>query len=211
MRDLMIQDQPIQQFLDALASKSATPGGGSAAAIMGAMGAALIGMVCNLTVGKKNYEAVEAEMAAVLARAETLRAQSMDLIRADIEAFDRVMAAYALPRETEEDKAARSAAIQEALKAATEPPLACARLCVDIIDLSRVAAAKGNRNVVSDAGVAVMAAHAALKSAALNVYVNAKSMKDEEFARDRVNRLDALLKEGEAKADAVFETVKANL
>ncbi|MEW6036868.1 MAG: methenyltetrahydrofolate cyclohydrolase [Pseudomonadota bacterium] len=207
----MIQDQPIQQFLDELASKSATPGGGSAAAIMGAMGAALIGMVCNLTVGKKNYEAVEAEMADVLARAEALRAQSMDLIRADIEAFDRVMAAYALPRETEEDKAARGKAIQEALKAAAEVPLACARLCVDIIELSEIAAQKGNRNLVSDAGVAVMAAHAALKSAALNVYVNAKGVKDEAFARDRVNRLEALLTEGEAKAAAVFETVKANL
>lgn len=207
----MIQDQPIQQFLDELASKSATPGGGSAAAIMGAMGAALVGMVCNLTVGKKNYEAVEAEMADVLARADALRAQSMDLIRADIEAFDRVMAAYALPRETEEDKAARGRAIQEALKAATEVPLVCARLCADIIELSEIAAQKGNRNLISDAGVAVMAAHAALKSAALNVYVNAKGVKDEAFARDRVDRLETLLKEGEAKAVAVFETVKANL
>ncbi|WP_367027495.1 methenyltetrahydrofolate cyclohydrolase [Methylococcus sp. ANG] len=207
----MIQDQPIQQFLDELASKSATPGGGSAAAIMGAMGAALVGMVCNLTVGKKNYETVEAEMADVLARADALRAQSMDLIRADIEAFDRVMAAYALPRETEEDKAARGKAVQEALKAATEVPLVCARLCVDIIELSEIVAQKGNRNLISDAGVAVMAAHAALKSAALNVYVNAKGVKDEAFARDRVDRLETLLKEGEAKAVAVFETVKANL
>lgn len=207
----MIKDQPIQQFLDELASKSATPGGGSAAAVMGAMGAALVGMVCNLTVGKKNYEAVDAEMADVLARADALRAQSMDMIRADVEAFDRVMAAYALPRETEEDKAARSAAIQEALKAATEVPLACARLCVDIIDLSQIAAEKGNRNVVSDAGVAVMAAHAALKSAALNVYVNAKGLKDEAFAQDRVNRLEALLKEGDAKVDAIFAAVKASL
>lgn len=207
----MIKDQPIQQFLDELASKSATPGGGSAAAVMGAMGAALVGMVCNLTVGKKNYEAVDAEMADVLARADALRAQSMDMIRADVEAFDRVMAAYALPRETEDDKAARSAAIQEALKAATEVPLACARLCVDIIDLSQIAAEKGNRNVVSDAGVAVMAAHAALKSAALNVYVNAKGLKDEAFAQNRVNRLEALLKEGDAKVDAIFAAVKASL
>ncbi|MDF9393358.1 MULTISPECIES: methenyltetrahydrofolate cyclohydrolase [Methylococcus] len=207
----MIQDQPIQQFLDQLASKSATPGGGSAAAIMGAMGAALVGMVCNLTVGKKNYEAVEAEMAAVLARADALREQSIGMIRADIEAFDRVMAAYALPRETDEDKATRSQAIQDALKAATDVPLACARLCVDIIELSEIATQKGNRNLISDAGVAVMAAHAALKSAALNVYVNAKGVKDEAFARERVDRLEALLKEGEAKANAVFETVRTNL
>lgn len=207
----MIEDQPLQQFLDGLASKSATPGGGSAAAVMGAMGAALVGMVCNLTVGKKNYEAVAAEMADVLVRAEALRAQSMGMIRADIEAFDCVMAAYALPRETEDEKVARSAAIQEALKAATEVPLACARLCVDIIDLSQIAAEKGNRNVVSDAGVAVMAAHAALKSAALNVYVNAKSVKDATFSQDRVNRLEVLLREGDAKVDAIFAAVKANL
>jgi formiminotetrahydrofolate cyclodeaminase len=207
----MIQDQSLQQFLDELASKSATPGGGSAAAIMGAMGAALVSMVGNLTIGKKNYEMVEPEMRAAIARAEELRSQATDLIRADIEAFDRVMAAYALPRDTEEQKAARSAAIQEALKAATEVPLLCAALSMEIIALSQVVAEKGNRNVVSDAGVAVMAAHAALKSAALNVYVNTKSLKDESFVRDRLDRIEELLAQGEKDVAAIFETVKVRL
>ncbi|HWP01475.1 MAG TPA: cyclodeaminase/cyclohydrolase family protein [Methylococcus sp.] len=207
----MIQDQSLQQFLDDLASKSATPGGGSVAAIMGAMGAALVSMVANLTVGKKSYEMVEPEMRAALARAEELRAKATDLIRADIEAFDRVMAAYALSRDTEEQKAARGAAIQEALKAATEVPLICAALCTEIIALSQAVAEKGNRNVVSDAGVAVMAAYAALKSAALNVYVNAKSLKDESFAQDRLDRVEQLLAQGERDVAAIFEMVKARL
>lgn len=207
----MIQDQSLQQFLDELASKSATPGGGSAAAIMGAMGAALVSMVASLTVGKKSYEVVESEMRATLARAEELRAKATDLIRADIEAFDRVMAAYALPRDTEEQKAARGAAIQEALKAATEVPLICAALCTEIIALSQAVAEKGNRNVVSDAGVAVMAAYAALKSAALNVYVNAKSLKGESFAQDRLDRVEQLLAQGERDVAAIFEMVKARL
>jgi formiminotetrahydrofolate cyclodeaminase len=207
----MIQDQSLQQFLDELASKSATPGGGSAAAIMGAMGAALVSMVGNLTVGKKGYEMVESEMRAAITRAEELRAKATDLIRADIEAFDRVMAAYALPRHAEEQKAARGVAIQEALKAATEVPLSCAALCTEIIALSQVVAEKGNRNVVSDAGVAVAAAYAALKSAALNVYVNAKSLKDESYARERVDRVGELLVQGERNAAAIFEMVKARL
>lgn len=207
----MIQDQSLQQFLDELASKSATPGGGSVAAIMGAMGAALVSMVANLTLGKKNYEMVEPTMRATIARAEELRSQAMDLIRADIDAFDRVMAAYALPRDTEDQKAARGAAIQEALKAATEVPLICATLGTEIIALSEVVAEKGNRNVVSDAGVAVMAAYAALKSAALNVYVNAKSLKDESFAQDHLKRVEQLLAQGERDVAAIFEKVKARL
>src|SRR5690606_26074746 len=122
----MIKDKTIHQFLDELASKSATPGGGSAAAIMGAMKAALGSMVCNLNIGKKNYEAVEPEMKELLAKAETLRAQLMDMVRADVEVFDKVMSAYGLPRETDEQKAVRSEAIQLALKAATDVPIECA-------------------------------------------------------------------------------------
>ena len=116
----MIKDQSVHEFLEALASKAATPGGGSAAAIMGAMGAALVSMVCNLTLGKKGYEAAEGEMQAVLPRAEALRERLADMVRADVEAFDQVMAAYGLPKDSEAQKAARGDAIQGAFKAATE-------------------------------------------------------------------------------------------
>ena len=115
-----IKDTSIEEFLEGLASKSATPGGGSAAAIMGAMGAALVSMVCNLTLGKKNYESVSEEMAALLPRLEDLRNRLIDMVAADVDAFDQVMAAYGLPKETDTDKQSRSAAIEPSLHDDTE-------------------------------------------------------------------------------------------
>ncbi len=206
-----IKDKPVTAFLDELASSAATPGGGSAAAIMGGMGAALVSMVCNLTIGKKAYVEVEGDMKDLLAKAEALRARLTDFIRADVEAFDGLMAAYGLPKDTDEQKAARSAAIQEGLKKATDAPLACARACADVIALSLVAAEKGNTNVVSDAGVAALAAVAALRSAALNVDINVPSIKDADFAASRRAETDALLAKWVAEADRVVEVVKSKL
>lgn len=207
----MIKDQPIQFFLDELASKSPTPGGGSAAAIMGAMGAALVSMVCNLTVGKKNYQAVEGEMRAMLEQAEALRTRLTDLMHADIEAFNQVMGAYGLPKETEAQQQARSRAIQDALKTATEVPLECARACAEIVRLSKTAAELGNRNVVSDAGAAVAAGYAALRCSALNVYVNVGSIKDEAFVASRLAELDQLLTRADGLNEAVYSMVKDKL
>jgi formiminotetrahydrofolate cyclodeaminase len=207
----MIKDQPIQQFLDELASNSPTPGGGGAAAIMGAMGAALVSMVCNLTIGKKNYESVDGVMRETLAKSEAIRARLTDLVRADVEVFDQVMAAYGLPKTTDDELAARSLAIQAALKAATDVPLACAKVCAELIELSRVVADQGNKNVVSDAGVAVLAAQGALKSAALNVYVNAKAIKDETFVHERLSELNALLTGTEVATDEIYALVKDRL
>lgn len=204
-------DKPVELFLDELASKAPTPGGGSAAAIMGAMGAALVSMVCNLTVGKKGYEAVEDEMQRLLADAESVRARMADLVRADMAVFDQVMAAYRLPKDTDEDKQRRAAGIQAALRAATEVPLDCARLCAQVIRLSRVAADRGNCNVISDAGAAVMAAHAALKCAALNVYINVGSLKDEAFVRCSVDELETLLAECGPATEQIFRDVKERL
>jgi len=178
----MIIEQPVTQFLDELASSAATPGGGSAAAILGALGAALVSMVCNLTIGKKNYAEVEGEMHDVLANAEALRARLADMVADDIAAFNGLMAAYGLPKQTDDEKAARGAAIQHALIAATEAPLACARACADVIKLSMRAAEVGNRNVISDAGVGALAAQAALRSAALNVDINVPSLQVQVFA-----------------------------
>ncbi len=207
----MIKDQTLQQFLDGLASKAPTPGGGGAAAVMGAMGAALVSMVCNLTLGKKNYEAVEAEMKATLERAEALRARLADMIRADADVFGQVMGAYGLPKDTDAQKLARVDAIQAALKSATLVPLDCARACAELIALSRVVAEKGNKNVVSDAGVAVLAAYSALKSAALNVYVNAGAIKDEAFVQERIGELDALLAGMDISAEEIYQEAKSRL
>ena len=207
----MIKDKSIQVFLDELASKASTPGGGGAAAIMGAMGAALVSMVCNLTIGKKKYEDVEDEFKDALSKAENLRERLTDMIREDVEVFDQVMGAYGLPKETDEEKAARSKAIQDALRAATDVPLACAAACAELIDLSKVAAEKGNLNVISDAGVAVMAANAALRSAALNVYINIGGIKDKAFAEEREAKLEKILKGSDEKIEEIYQLVKSKL
>ena len=206
-----IKDQPIQQFLDELASKSATPGGGSAAAIMGAQGAALISMVCNLTIGKPKFAEVESEMQALLAQAEDLRAQLTDFIQADVDVFNRVMAAYGLPKETDEEKVARSVAIQAVMKDATVVPLECAKACAKTITLSQIAAEKGNPNVISDAGAAVMAAYGGLKTAALNVYINAGSLKDRDFAEAKIAELAAIMQDAETTTEAIYQVIKAKL
>jgi formiminotetrahydrofolate cyclodeaminase len=207
----MIKDDSVQTFLDALASQSATPGGGSAAAIMGAMGAALVSMVCNLTIGKKNYIEVEDEMKTVLRHAEALRQRLTSMINHDVQVFDKVMGAYALPRQTDEEKTVRSEATQAALKEATLVPLACARACGEVMELSKIVAKKGNLNIISDAGVAVLAAHAALRSAALNVYINAGNIKDRVFVESKLAELEQIMR-GPGSLDAtVYELVKSKL
>ena len=207
----MIVQQPVTTFLDDLASGSATPGGGSAAAIMGAMGAALVSMMCNLTIGKKNYAEVEGEMQSLLAAAEELRLQLAGMVAEDIGAFDALMAAYAMPKDTDEQKTKRSAAIQEGLKAATDVPLACARASAGVIAVAMRAAQVGNRNVISDAGVGALAAQAALRSAALNVYINVPSIRDEAFALSRRTEIDALLASAVRLAGEVYDLVKNEL
>lgn len=206
-----IKDTEIEQFLEALASQSATPGGGSAAAIIGAMGAALVSMVCNLTIGKKKYVEVEAEMKDVLAKAETLRKQLIGMIEDDVKAFDAVMGAYGMPKETDADKAKRDAAIQAALKQATDVPMACARAARQVIDIAATASDKGNLNVISDAGVGVLAGYAALRSAALNVFTNARMITDKTFAEAKLKELNGLLAGAEGVTEKAYGVVKGKV
>lgn len=207
----MIKDMSIQTFLDELASKASTPGGGGAAAVSGAMGAALISMVANFTIGKKGYEDVDAQSQDILAKSEELRAKLTVAIADDVRVFNRVMASYGMPKETDEEKAARSAEIQAALKEATDVPLECANLCYEVIKLSQPIAEIGNNNVISDAGVAVLAGYAGLRSAALNVYINIGSIKDEEFANDRREKLEAMLSDMEELKEDIYKIVKDKL
>jgi len=206
-----IKDKSIQIFLDELASKSATPGGGSVSALMGAQSAALISMVCNLTIGKPKYAEVETEMQVLLQKSEALRAKLTGLIKADVDVFNRLMAAYGLPKETDEEKMARTEAIQTVLKAATEVPLDCARACAEAIELSRCAANKGNLGVISDAGAAVLAGYSGLKSAALNVYINTGSLKDRQFAETKLAELETILKDVDTVVEDVYQSVKTKL
>lgn len=207
----MITQRPLELFLDELASGAPTPGGGSAAAIIGAMGAALISMVCNVTIGKKGHEDVESEMKSVRDESEKLRLRLTSMVAEDIAAFDGLMAAYRLPKVTEEDKSRRTAAIQLSLRAATDTPLACARACAEVVALSRRAGEKGYAGVISDAGVGVLAANTALRSAALNVYINAPSLKDRDFATAATAELEQLLDTCARESELVFELVRSRL
>ncbi len=206
-----IKNLSLNDFLDKLASGDATPGGGSAAAVLGAQSAALTSMVCHLTIGKAKYADVDAEMRALLQQSEALRQRLTAMIQEDVEVFDQLMACYRLPKESEEEKAERSASIQTVLKQATQVPLDCAKACAEAIRLSQVAAEKGSLGVISDAGVAVMAAYAGLKSAALNVYINIGSLKDQGFARQKQQELEEILAEADIKTDEIYQLVKEKL
>ena len=206
-----IKDMGVEPFLEALASSSATPGGGSAAAIIGAMGAALVSMVCNLTIGKKKYADVEDEMKHVLGKAESLRRRLTSMIEDDVQAFDKVMAAYGMPKETDADKEKRDAAIQAALKLATDVPMRCCHAAREVIDLAGIASDKGNLNVISDAGVAVLAGYAALRSAALNVFTNARMINDKAFADAKLEELHELLAGAEGATEEAYDVVKGKL
>ena len=206
-----IKDKSIVTFLDELASKQPTPGGGSAAALMGAQAAALVSMVCNLTIGKPKYAEVEADMQTLLTQAEALRETLIGMIKADVDVFNKLMACYGLPKATDEEKTHRSAQIQLVLRDATEVPLDCAKACAKAMALSRIAAEKGNLGVISDAGVAVMTAYAGLKSAALNVHINAASLQDREFADAKLAELETIMQSAESEANAVYDIVKNKL
>jgi formiminotetrahydrofolate cyclodeaminase len=207
----MVTQSSVEKFLDDLAGANPTPGGGSAAAIMGAMGAALVSMVCNVTIGKKGYEAVEAEMRAVRAESERLRLRLTAMVAEDIAAFDSILAAYKLPKATDEDKSRRAAAIQAGLRRATEVPLDCARVCAEVIALARRASEHGYLNVISDGGVGVLAGFTGLRSAALNVYINAPALKDRNFAEQASAELKKLVEYCTDECEAVYTIVRNKL
>ncbi len=206
-----IRAQSIGDFLDELASGSATPGGGAGAGIAGAMGAALLSMVANLTIGRKKYAEVEEEMQAILQRTEAIRAEMTNLAQLDAHVFERVMGAYRMPRETEAQQSARTAAIQNTLMDATQVPLKVATQGAELFDFAPVLAAKGNTNAVSDVGVGLLLADAAMRGALMNVDINLALIDDEAF-KAGVRQRVATLREGrdELKAQVLAE-VQAKL
>ena len=180
----MLVQKTIQDFLEELASDSPAPGGGSVAALCGALGAALVAMVCRLTVDKPKYAEVSDEMHQVMNQAETLRQTFTSLVDRDTEAFQAVMSAFRMPKETDEQKAERSKAIQEATRGATEVPLEVHHRTVDLIQLAHLAAWKGNVNSISDAGVAAEMACSAANGAAMNVQINLGGLKDQDYVAE---------------------------
>ena len=207
----MLTEKPVVTFLDELASSAPAPGGGSAAALAAAIGAALMSMVANLTVGKKKYADVQDDMQRILSHSEALRHKCVKLLEDDVAAYTEVIRAYKMPRDTEEQKQARSAAIQEALKGATAVPMELAEACVEILELCPESTEKGNVHAVSDAGVGALMAEAALRAAAFNVWINLGSIKDAAFVQKEGARLNALL-EGKAELkEEILRDVEAKL
>lgn len=204
-------DKPVTNFLDELASSAPAPGGGSVASLGGALGAALISMVCNLTLGKKGYEDVQDDIEDLLAQSEALRKELTDLLEADVAAYTGYSVAAKMPRSTDEEKAERAQAMQAALKVATDVPLRIAGAAARVMDLCMAAAEKGNKWAVSDAGVAVLMAEAALRSAALNVLINLGTLKDQEFVADRRAKLERLLEGKGPMRDEIYDYVVSKL
>ena len=188
----MVGDLSVHEFSQQLAAGQPTPGGGSAAALVGALGAGLVSRVCNYTVGRETYADVDEEMRGVLARAEELRARLERGVEEDVAAYGSYSEAQKLPRESDEEKAARDVALDTAMRESTLVPLAVAESCAEVLELALRAAELGNRFLISDAAVGAELAAAARASAELTVRLNLAGLGDEDFARECRERLDAV-------------------
>jgi formiminotetrahydrofolate cyclodeaminase len=195
-------------YLDDAASGKPAPGGGSVSACVGALGAALTSMVCNLTIGKEQFAGVEARMKGVLAASETARARLQQLLQDDTTAYSGVLVAYRLPKETPAQRTARHTAVQDGLVVAADVPLEICRVALDVCRLAKVAAELGNANAVTDAGIGALLGEAAAVGAALNVRINLGSIEDETYVRETAAELDAILAEtGALRAEVLAATL----
>jgi len=203
----------LREFVGELSMDSPAPGGGSVAALCGALSAALSAMVANLTVGKKGYEGVREDMVATAVRAQVLKDGLLEAVDRDTRAFNKVMDAFRLPKTTPEQALEKERAVEEANKEATLVPLEVLEKSVEAVALAAVAAAKGNKNSVSDAGVAGLAGQAAGEGAAFNILINLAGIKDQKFVGDvrrRTERLrKALDKEGKTVRDIVARSLSS--
>lgn len=196
----MLANKTVKEFLDETASNNPVPGGGSIAAESGATAAALVEMVANLTVGKKKYIEVEEDMKVAAKLAKQFRETLLEDIDRDAKAFDEVMKAFKMAKETDEEKAVRSEAIQEATKEAANVPLEVAKKAYEVMDLAELVVKKGNKNAITDGAVAAMLARTAVLSALYNVKINLGSIKDEAYVKQvtkEVERLEAKAKSQE--------------
>ena len=194
-------------FTDLLASDAPAPGGGSAAALEGALGAALTAMVCGLTVGKKKYAEFQELAEEAQKKATDLKARFVDVMDRDTEAFNVVSAAFGMPKATDEEKAARSAAIQKGLEGCTKTPFEMMELAVETLELTASILGKSNDSAASDLGVSALSLRAAIQGAWLNVLINIGSLKNKELAEDYRAKGEALLAKALPLADQIYDTV----
>jgi methenyltetrahydrofolate cyclohydrolase len=180
----MLSKMTIEELLEETAGNSPVPGGGSIAAMSGASAAALTEMVANLTIDKKNYEDVSEHMKEIATKASKLRLELLDDINRDSVAYSKVMEAFKMPKETDEEKQIRSEHIQKAFKIAATIPLEVARKSKEVIDLAKIVVLKGNKNAITDGAVAAMLARTAALGAIYNVSINLTSIKDSAFVEE---------------------------
>ena len=199
------------EFVDLLASDAPAPGGGSAAALEGALGAALTAMVCGLTVGKKKYAEYQELAEEAQKKATDLKARFVDVMDRDTEAFNVVSAAFGMPKETDEEKAARSAAIQKGLEGCTKTPFEMMELAVETLELTASILGKSNDSAASDLGVSALSLRAAIQGAWLNVLINIGSLKDTALAEDYRAKGEALLAKALPLADEIYSTVVSQM
>ena len=200
-----------EKFAAETFSSAPVPGGGGVAALVGSVGAALAGMVCNLTAGKKRYARYEEDIARIVKKAQELTDELMAQIDRDAENFYPLSQCYGLPAATEEEKAVKEERMQAALKVAVTAPIEIVRLCYQAILLHEELAEKGSKLAVSDVGCGVLCLKAALQSAWLNVMINLKSIHDAEFISTVETELKPILAKGEKLADGIYENVAAQL
>ena len=204
---MKLAEMTVTQFADVLASEAPAPGGGSTAALEGALGAALTAMVCRLTEGRKKYEEHQEFVLEVKEKATALQAQFLDVMDRDTEAFMVISNAYGMPKATDEEKAARSAAIQAGLVKSTETPMEMMELAAQTIALTESLLDRFNTASASDLGVGALSLRAAVQGAWLNVLINIGSLKDQELAESYRTKGQALVDQVVAGADRIYAEV----
>ena len=190
--------EPLQVYLDDAAANKPAPGGGSVSACVGALGAALVGMVCNLTRGREKFAGVEDDIVTLVEASEAARARLELLLQEDTTAYNGVISAYKMPKETAEEQAARTAAVQAGLIVAADVPLEICRVAVEVCRLAKVAAGIGNPQAVTDAGIGAILGEAAVVGAALNVKINLGSIKDQAYVTRAAVEIEAIQAEAAA-------------
>jgi glutamate formiminotransferase/formiminotetrahydrofolate cyclodeaminase len=200
----------VDDFVDEVSRDTPAPGGGSIAALAGALGAALTSMVANLSIGKGEFDAQYGELCRLAERAQAVKDELVRAIDADTEAFNEVIAALRMAKDTPEQVAARAAAIRAGYKSAARVPLRTAQLCREVLDLCEAAAHVGNQAVMSDAGVGALMAYAGVRGAIHNVRINLPHTRDEAFIAEMQSTLGALLEESGSLCEAIQHEVESS-
>lgn len=208
---MKLTEQTLSQFTDTMASSEPAPGGGSAAALEGALGAALTAMVCALTRGKKKYAEHDALAADTEGKANSLKARFVDIIDRDTEAFNMVADVFSMPKDTDEQKTARKEAMQSALKGCTKTPYEMMELSCEALELAKPLVGRSNNSAASDLGCAALSLAAAIQGAWLNVLINIGGIDDKEFANRYRDGGERLLARALPLADEIYQKIKDSL